>query len=434
MVKGLRRSTVLALTAWLAIGCGGSGAHRVAARATGTPTSTPTPRPKPAAKPPSDEDQLKGLMADRARDLSSGDAAAMAKTSTGAQVRRDARAGRSAASLGLGSVFMDQTATEVSGAHATLRVTTEYTFDELPDSTFESRSLVKAVKTDAGWRVRSTSPTGVQPPWELGRYTARNSKHFFAIAPRGLKVGALMSDLEAGRKRMQRALPSSVRAPSRLLVLVTRGTTDARALTKDIRAMGSLTAMAEANVDLRGPAQRVAHLGSQRLLVVWPSFSRFDGDGRRMVIAHELTHAALARRTSGRTPVWLLEGAALYASGDKRYTDAGRLLSGDRFVNAAAQKASLPTLSLTALARPTSMLHLTATPLAVAYSYSAAAAFAIAAHYGRAGLLRLYNAFNNPKIRGRAGPKLEAAVIRHTFHRSLKSLQDEIDAFARAHA
>jgi hypothetical protein len=431
VVEGLRRSPALAAAALLVAGCGG-GSHRAVATATSTSTPAATPRAAATAKPPADTDQLKTLLADRARGISAGDPAALAKTSTGVQQARDRRAARSAAALGLDTVFMTADATDVASAHATLRVTTDYTFTGLSGS-FQARSLVKAVKTSAGWRVASSRPSGVQPPWELGRYTVRNSRHFLALTPRGLKVGALMSDLEAGRERMQRALPS-VRAPGRLLVVVTRDTADARALTKDIRAMGSLTAMAEANVDQQGPAQRVAHLTGQRLLVLWRSFKDFDTDGRRTVVAHELTHAALARRTSGRTPVWLLEGTALYASGDKRYSGAGQLLSGATLVNASARRASAHTLSLTALARPDSMVHLAATPLAVAYSYSAAAAFAIAAHYGRAGLLRLYFAFNDEKIRGRPGRKLEDAVVRHVFHRSLSSLQAEVDAYARSHA
>ena len=38
-------------------------------------------------------------------------------------------------------------------------------------------------------------------------------------------------------------------------------------------------------------------------------------DARQTVVAHELTHAAVAPATSGRTPSWLTEGLALYVSG-----------------------------------------------------------------------------------------------------------------------
>jgi hypothetical protein len=163
-----------------------------------------------------------------------------------------------------------------------------------------------------------------------------------------------MGDLEAGRARMEHALPG-VRPPRRVLVLVTRGDPDTRALTHDVRTPGSLTALAEARVSTGGPARRVTGISGQRVLVLWRSFGRRSTQERRMVIAHELTHAALARQTSGRTPAWLVEGTAMYASGDQRAGEAGALLSGAQLVDASQQAAARRTLSLAALAKPDAM-------------------------------------------------------------------------------
>jgi hypothetical protein len=80
------------------------------------------------------------------------------------------------------------------------------------------------------------------------------------------------------------------------------------------------------------------------------------------------------------------------------------------------------------------MTRLGSTPLAFAYSYSAAAAYAIAAKHGRKGLLGLYVGFNDETIKGRAGRKLMDRVMRRTLHESLSSVQSDVDAFARAHA
>jgi hypothetical protein len=80
------------------------------------------------------------------------------------------------------------------------------------------------------------------------------------------------------------------------------------------------------------------------------------------------------------------------------------------------------------------MNRLSAIPLAVAYSFSSAAAFAIAAKHGRSGLLRLYKAFNDESIHGRPGARLDNRVIRHALHESLRSVQADAEAFARAHA
>jgi hypothetical protein len=168
--------------------------------------------------------------------------------------------------------------------------------------------------------------------------------------------------------------------------------------------------------------------------VFWRSYGDRPTQERRMVIAHELTHAALARRTTGRTPAWLVEGIAMYASGDERAGDAGALLAGARLRDASQQPAVNRVLTLAHLARPGAMNRLSTIPLAVAYSFSSAAAYAIAARHGRAGLLRLYNAFNDASIHGHAGARLDNRVLRHALHESLRSVQAEAEAFARAHA
>ena len=71
-----------------------------------------------------------------------------------------------------------------------------------------------------------------------------------------------------------------------------------------------------------------------------------------MVIAHELAHAALVKRTGGRVPPWLVEGIAMYASGDKRAGDAGALLSGGQLRDRSKQGRPRRALSLTKLAKP----------------------------------------------------------------------------------
>src|SRR5262249_38737163 len=156
--------------------------------------------------------------------IRAGDAAALARTSVGAQRRRDRRAAADARSLPLDVVGITARETDVSGDRAVVRAVTAYTFDRISTS-FAKRSRITAVRTPPGWRVRDGRPLGVSARWELGRYPARGSPHFLALAPRGLDVRGLMGDLEAGRARMEHALPG-VRPPRRLLVLVTRGDAD----------------------------------------------------------------------------------------------------------------------------------------------------------------------------------------------------------------
>jgi hypothetical protein len=410
-------------------GCGDS-SKPAAPKPRGTATTRQSAQAK--AKPPSDSDALQRLLVERARGIQDGDAVKLTGTSTGAQQARDRRQAKWAGALALESVELTAGSTRFDGEAATMHVNTVYSFKAV-ESKFLVRSAMTLAKTPKGWRVKRDRPMGVEAPWQRGAYVPRPSRHFMALTPKGLKVNGFSKDLEAGRAKMKAALPG-VRAPGRLLVVVTRGNSDTRALTRDVRALGALTAIAEASVDEKGPAKRVASITGQRLLVIWRSFGKQTRAGRRETIAHEMTHASLLKQTSGRMPVWLIEGMAMYASGDDRYGEAGALLSGAQLKDSSKQGAAKQTLSLTALGKPTSMAKLGPTPLAFAYSYSAAAAYAIAAKHGRKGLLRLYEGFSNEKIKGRAGRKLMDRVMRRTLHQSFNSVQSDVDAYARAHA
>jgi hypothetical protein len=421
--QGVGRLLLLVVVALA--GCGGSSRPTAHRANPATPEAT-------ASRTPDDSEQLQQLLAERAAAMREGDPAALQRTTIGAQRRRDRRAAAAARRLPIARLTVTARQTDVAGDRARIQAVTLYSFAGI-DTRFAKRSRITAVRTRAGWRVRSDRALGIKAPWEIGRYTPRRSAHFLALAPAGLDVAGLMTDLERGRARMIRALPG-VRPPGRLLVLVARGDADTRALTRDVRTLGSLTALAEARVSTAGPARRVTDISGQRVLVLWRSYGRRPVAERRMVVAHELTHAALARQTSGRTPAWLVEGIAMYASGDQRAGEAGALLAGAQLVDASQREAARRTLSLAALARPEAMRGLPEIPLAVAYSYASAAAYAIAARHGRAGLLRLYRAFNDESIRGRPGRRLDDRVLRRALHESLADVQRDAEAFARAHA
>ena len=118
--------------------------------------------------------------------------------------------------------------------------------------------------------------------------------------------------------------------------------------------------------------------------MVLPAFTALGPDGRRRLITHELTHAALTGATSGRTPAWLVEGVALYVSGDRRPAPPGA--------------------DLGALSAPGAIARASGDAQAAAYATSSAAAFAIADRFGQRRLLKLYDAFNDPKLIGAPGP------------------------------
>jgi hypothetical protein len=194
----------------------------------------------------------------------------------------------------------------------------------------------------------------------------------------------------------------------------------ARALTARISGVGGLAAISDSEVQETGAARRVTEVSSQRLFVVWPAFSVLDAAGRRRVVTHELTHAALAGVTSGRTPAWLLEGVALYVSEDRRVDEAAGLVAGR--ASGAARRA----LTLTGLSRPDAIARLQGSGQAAAYAYASAAAFYIVDRYGRKRYLELYDAFNADDLPGRAGVAVTNAAVRRTLGISLLRLERDL--------
>ncbi len=314
-----------------------------------------------------------------------------------------------------------------------MRVEMRYGFDNI-DTAYFKISRMSAVKTPEGWRISNDRPSsGMLAPWEYTAYKARKSPHFLALAPKSLKVGSLMTDLEKGYNRMKRGLPG-VKAPKKVLVIVARTGTDTKALTKDIKTLKSLTAVAENQYSTKGAAKRIDQIWGQRVFVLWRSYGNRGANERRMVVAHELVHTALASRTSARTPPWLTEGIAMFVSGDDRAGDAGALISGRGVLkDPSKQGAAKKAMSLTRLSKPSALNNMSPVSLNFAYSYSSAAAYAIAEKHGRKGLLKLLSAYNSEKVKGK-GSKLTDRAVRRALKTSLSSLKSDVDAYASSHS
>jgi hypothetical protein len=265
--------------------------------------------------------------------------------------------------------------------------------------------------------VRSVASRRQRNPWEVGPFTASRTRHFLVFAPRGLDTGDLPSTLESGYARMRDVLAKG-RLKPRYLVVVAGDDRQARQMTAGIRGVATLAAISDAAVREEGPAERVARVSSQRLLVVWPAFVPLDPEGRLRVVAHELTHAALSSSTSGRTPSWLVEGVALWVSGDRRVDQAAQLVTG-----ASLSAASRRALTLTGLSSPDAIARLGGDGQTAAYAYSSSAAFYLIERYGRARFFRLYDAFNRTKLAGRPGPALVDRALRSTLGTGLLPLE-----------
>jgi hypothetical protein len=428
-------SSPVAVTRWAVLA-----ALAVALAACGeTGGDTPTPKAQEAAAetkpkpPPNNSAQLAKLLGTRARALAAGDDQGFLDTSMGAQAKRDKRAIAAAKALPLDTVQLSADAIEIEGRRATVRVSLSYSFEGV-ETSYHKTSRMTAEKTPEGWRISNDRPSaGTLAPWEFTRYKAHKSRHFLALAPRDLRVGKLMTDLEKGRSRMRRGLPG-VKPPERVLVIVARNGRDINALTKNRKSRRSVVAVAESQFATTGAAKRISRVWGERVFVLWRSYRAGSTAERRQVVAHELVHSALAHRTSARTPPWLYEGIALYGSGDNRSGDAGALISGRGVLrNSGEQARAKAAMSLRKLSRPRALEQMSSVGISFAYAYSSSTAYLIARRHGPKALLRLLTAYNSDKNKG-SGHKLADRVVRRTLKTSLKTLEGEVDAYASANS
>jgi hypothetical protein len=395
-----------------AAGCGGGGG------AGGAGPDGTSARGTSAPEPASPEGQLTALLQRRAKALQAGDARRLAATATGAQRARDRAEARNARGLPLRDVTLEARDTEVRDAGAVLEVRAGYGISGIRGR-FEAERILRARRTAKGWRIASSTSRRARLPWEVARYGAHRTSHFTILAPAALATDGLDDALEGGYVRMRDLLVKGI-LRRRYLVVVAGSAADARRMTTGIRGVATLAAISDSAVREKGPADRVIQVASQRLLVVWPPFASLDSEGRARVITHELTHAALAGHTSGRTPGWLLEGIALYVSGDRRVGAAARFVAGD------AGRVSRRALTLTGLSEPGAIGRLGGEGQSAAYAYSSAAAFYIAERYGRKRFLRLYDAFNDPELSEPEGPELTAAAVQRTLGVPLLQLERDL--------
>jgi hypothetical protein len=410
-----RLRTWLLVLAGVAAALGGCGS----APQPTAPRETASPRPNQRQAPPSDADAIERLLAQRAAALERGAAGAYTATATGRQVRRDRHAVRNAAELPLERVELRMSEVELAGRRAWARVHASYELDGIAGR-FSGPRRIALVQTAGGWRVRRDSGSRARAPWEVARFEPHRSRHFLVLAPAGIDPSAagMLDALEAGYERMREIL---VRPPlrRRYLVIVTAGPAQTTALTQSIRGVEALAALADAEVRERGAARRVSRVSSLRLMVVWPRFRALDAADRLRVVTHELTHAVLAPDTSGRTPAWLLEGVALYASDDRRVAMAAQLLADPA---SRVRRA----LTLRGLSRPEAIAQLDGRGQQAAYAYSSAAAFYVAERYGKGKLLALYDVFNDEKLVGRPGKAVVDRATRRVLKTSLARLDGEL--------
>jgi hypothetical protein len=348
-------------------------------------------QPAPAAAAArSDDAAIARMLARRAAALQAGDGAALAATAaTAAQKARDRRAAARAGRLPLRSVRIGLVRVRRAGNRARVTARIGYGLPGTRDRYAAVRRMTvrRGASAGAAWRLVREHGTRGRHPWEVADFVAARSAHFRILAATRAQAAALAPALEDAYARMKQRLPPELRLRRRYTAIRAASVADARALTTSISGLERLLALTDVAVrdSDAGARRRVVSL---RLLIVGPRFDALDVAGRRRVVTHELTHAALAGITSDRTPAWLQEGVALYVSGDRRVGEAALRRSSHR---------------ISRLAKPDAIAELSGPAQQAGYADASAAAYYVSERYGQSGLLDLFAAFDDPRVRGGRG-------------------------------
>jgi hypothetical protein len=301
---------------------------------------------------------------------------------------------------------------ETSGDRATVTATMSYRVRGMSRPFLTARRIVARRKAD-GWRVIRDAPRNEPLPWEVAAFAATRVPHLVLLTAPGVDAAPLIAGLSEAYDRIRRDLPARD-LPHSVLVIAARDADQTERLAGPLA--DGVIALANVRVDFgSAPALRVERVLAQRMVVVNSLWSGLSPAERQSTLVHEMTHTALNPDTSGRTPPWLIEGVAMYVSGDDRSEEERLRASG-----------AGPTIKLRQLCKPDAIFRLGARDQGAAYAASSAAAEEIASRHGSKGLFRLYDAFNDPALRGRTCAAMTDRALRRTLGLGLAELEAAI--------
>ena len=408
------RLILVGLVALAAAGCGGGGeaGKEDADRKLGPEAQKALDELDAAAAPADPAAAVAELLSERARALEAADGRSLTATATGTQRALDRRSARRAKRLAIKRIRFVPEAVETSGDRAKVTVTMSYRVRGMSRPFVTGRRIV-ARKLAAGWRVTRDSPRSEPLPWEVAAFEATREPHVVLLTAPRVDAAPLRAGLAEAYRQIQRDLPARD-LPRSVLVIAARDAAQTERLAGPI-AKG-VVALANVRVDFgSAPALRVERVLAQRMIVVDSLWSTLSPVERQSTLVHEMTHTALNADTSGRTPPWLVEGVAMYVSGDDRSEEARLRATGLG-----------PTMNLRQLCKPDSIFRMGARDQGAAYAASSAAAEQIVARRGSKALFRLYDAFNDPAIRGRTCAATTDRAMRRTVDMSLAELEAAI--------
>jgi hypothetical protein len=359
--------------------------------------------PDPAA-------QIEELLAERAKALEAEDGPALAATAAGRhQSARDRTTARRAKRLELEHVRLVADELETDGARGEALVTMSYRVRGMRRPFYTRRKLVLR-KRSAGWRVGSDRPRAEALPWEVAAFEVTRAPHVILLADASVDAAPLRAGLVRAYREIRRNLPARD-LPRNVLVIAARDDAQAERLTG--RIARGVIALANVRVDFGpAPALAVERVLEQRLIVIDSRWRALPPEEQDSTLVHEMTHTALNPDTSGRTPPWLIEGVAMYVSGDDRSAEARLRAAG-----------AGPRTTLRRLCKPNSIFRLSESAQGAAYAWSSGAAYAIVSQSGTEGLFRLYDAFNDSRLRGRTCAATTDRVMRRAIDMPLAQLE-----------
>ena len=394
-----------------AAGCGGGGEAGSAAsdQKLGEEAQKALDELDAGARTQDDAGDIGRLLGERARALEAEDILALSATATGRQRARDRLSARRAKQLAIERIRFAADDLERSGGRAEAKVVMSYRVRGMSRPFYTQRKLVLH-KESVGWRVKRDVARHEPLPWEVAAFKATRVPHVVLLTPPGVDVAALRSGLAEAYREIRRDLPARD-LPRSVLVIAGRDAAQTKRLTGRI-ARGVI---ALANVSVKfgpAPAFEVERVLAQRMIVVASRWNVLPEAERQATLVHEMTHTALNPDTSGRTPPWLVEGVAMYVSGDDRASEA-RLRAGG----------AAPSAKLRELCKPNSIFRLNGRDQGAAYAASSGAAQAIVAQHGTKGLFKLYDAFNDSTIKGPTCAATTDRLLRRTLGMTLAELE-----------
>lgn len=268
----------------------------------------------------------------------------------------------------------------------TARVLLRYRLSGFDEHTVTRARYLSFRRAPGGaWRVSGRAPGGETEIWDLGSLRAiRNGSALV------LGLGSDTDHLRDIARTIDHAVPR-VRDvwgrswSGRSVVLVPATQDQAAELTPDQRELSQIAAVTTV---ASGPNGVPPAGTGDRIIVNMRNFTKISPQGRRIVLAHELTHVATRAVTGPAIPLWLIEGFADYVgyrgSGVSVHLAAGQLAN-------RVESGSIPKVL------PNKRNFSGGPHLARAYEEAWLACRFIANRYGEESLVRLYRTMGSAR-------------------------------------